>query len=187
MNKIVSLEQLLPARQAWLAAGRTLVFTNGVFDLLHIGHVRYLQEARSLGDVLIVGLNSDSSVRALKGPGRPLVPQTERAELLAALACVDHVTLFEAITARQLVDALRPEIYVKGGDYAQRPDTIQPARREITRLEQLSKPLPEAEVVLAYGGRVLVVPYLRGYSTTELIERIQRQGGDPGQSLPVRG
>ncbi len=98
------------------AAGQRAVFTNGVFDLLHIGHTRYLQRARSLGDFLIVGVNSDASTRRLKGPARPLVPEVERAELLAALACVEYVTVFGDATAERLVGALRPAIYAKGGD-----------------------------------------------------------------------
>jgi rfaE bifunctional protein nucleotidyltransferase chain/domain len=162
MNKITTLDSLLPFRPAWREAGRTLVFTNGVFDLLHLGHVRYLQEARALGEVLVVGLNSDASVRRLKGAGRPLVPQAERAELLAALATG---------TAERLVAALQPEVYVKGGDYAR------PAAESGAPGPLPPKPLPEAEVVRSYGGRVVLVPYLRGYSTTELIERILRNNG----------
>ena len=172
MSKITTLDSLLPLRPAWRAAGRTLVFTNGVFDLLHLGHVRYLQEARALGDVLVVGLNSDASVRRLKGPSRPLVPQAERAELLAALSCVDHLVVYDTGTAEHLVAALQPEVYVKGGDYAR------PAAHEPGALPPpLPKPLPEAEVVRAYGGRVVLVPYLKGYSTTELIERILQSNG----------
>jgi D-glycero-beta-D-manno-heptose 1-phosphate adenylyltransferase len=172
MNKITTLEYLVAQQPAWRAGGRTLVFTNGVFDLLHLGHVRYLQEARALGDVLVVGLNSDSSVRRLKGPSRPLVPQAERAELLAALSCVDHMVIYDTDTAEHLVSALQPEVYVKGGDYAQ------PAAHEPGSLPPHPlKPLPEAEVVRAYGGRVVLVPYLKGYSTTELIERILRSKG----------
>jgi rfaE bifunctional protein nucleotidyltransferase chain/domain len=171
MNKITTLDSLLPFRPAWREAGRTLVFTNGVFDLLHLGHVRYLQEARALGEVLVVGLNSDASVRRLKGAGRPLVPQAERAELLAALACVDYVVIFDTGTAERLVAALQPEVYVKGGDYAR------PAAESGAPGPLPPKPLPEAEVVRSYGGRVVLVPYLRGYSTTELIERILRNNG----------
>jgi rfaE bifunctional protein nucleotidyltransferase chain/domain len=172
MNKITTVDSLLLLRPAWRSGSRTLVFTNGVFDLLHLGHVRYLQEARHLGDILVVGLNSDDSVRRLKGPLRPLVPQAERAELLAALACVDHVVIYDTDTAKGLVAALRPEIYVKGGDYA-----MPEAEASAGSPPQSSKPLPEAEVVKSYGGRVVLVPYLRGYSTTELIERILRSNG----------
>jgi D-glycero-beta-D-manno-heptose 1-phosphate adenylyltransferase len=173
LGKVVSLNELLPSRASWQAAGETLVFTNGVFDLLHLGHVRYLQEARSLGDVLVVGLNSDASTRRLKGPGRPLVPQTERAELLAALACVDHVVIFEGDTAEPLVEALRPEIYVKGGDYRAAGGQA-PAG---TQGQVAAKPLPEAAVVRRYGGRIVLLPYLTGHSTTELIERILQAHG----------
>jgi D-glycero-beta-D-manno-heptose 1-phosphate adenylyltransferase len=169
MNKITTLDHLVTLRPAWRAGGRTLVFTNGVFDLLHLGHVRYLQDARALGDLLVVGLNSDASVRRLKGPSRPLVPQAERAELLAALACVDHLVIYDTDTAEHLVSALQPEVYVKGGDYA-RPDAAGGA----ALITSLPKPLPEAEVVRSYGGQVVLVPYLKGYSTTELIERILR-------------
>jgi D-beta-D-heptose 7-phosphate kinase/D-beta-D-heptose 1-phosphate adenosyltransferase len=125
--------------------------------------VRYLQEARALGDFLILGLNSDESVAQLKGAGRPLVPAHERAEILAALTCVDYVVIFPEKTASSLVEALQPAIYVKGGDYAGaqagEPD---PAR------------LPEASSVLAYGGTVRLIPYLPGHSTTELIATIKR-------------
>jgi D-beta-D-heptose 7-phosphate kinase/D-beta-D-heptose 1-phosphate adenosyltransferase len=172
MNKISTLDPLLHLRPAWRAGGSTLVFTNGVFDLLHLGHVRYLQEARALGDVLVVGLNSDASVRRLKGPARPLVPQAERAELLAALACVDHLVIYDTDTAEHLVASLRPEVYVKGGDYARAA-----AADSAAATSSPPKPLPEAEVVKAYGGRVVLVPYLAGYSTTELIDRILRNNG----------
>lgn len=143
--------------QAW-RAGQTgrVVLTNGHFDLLHIGHVRYLQAARDLGDVLIVGLNSDASTAARK-PGRPLVPQEDRAELLAALGCVDAVVIFDALTANELVEALRPEVYVKGGDWG-RPDGPKP---------------PEAERVTAQGGRVVYLPYVPDRSTTLIIQRIR--------------
>jgi len=117
LKKVLSLEELLPIRERLKAEGKTLVLTNGHFDLLHVGHVRCLQQAKRLGDVLVVGLNSDASTRALKGSGRPLVPQEERAEVLAALECVDYVVIFEERTAERLVAALKPEVYVKGGDW----------------------------------------------------------------------
>jgi rfaE bifunctional protein nucleotidyltransferase chain/domain len=136
------------------AGGGRLVLTNGCFDLLHVGHVRYLQAARELGELLIVGLNSDASTRALKGPERPLVPAAERAEVLAALACVDAIVIFDEPTAETLVAALRPEIYVKGSDYAEAD-------------------LPEARIVRRYGGEVRLLPAITGISTTALIARIR--------------
>ena len=155
-------------------AGAVIVLTNGCFDLLHLGHTRYLQAARALGDVLVVGVNSDASTRALKGPGRPLVAQEERAEVLAALACVDYVTIFEEATAVALVEALRPDVYVKGGDYAIAAEN-QGAAINYAKL-------PEAAPVLAYGGQVRLIPYLPGHSTTALIERIcQRCGSIAGE------
>jgi D-beta-D-heptose 7-phosphate kinase/D-beta-D-heptose 1-phosphate adenosyltransferase len=160
-----SLTSILLARQS---AGAVVVFTNGCFDLLHLGHVRYLQAARALGDCLVVGLNSDASPRALKGAGRPLVAQEERAEVLAALECVDYVTIFEETTAVALVETLRPDVYVKGGDYASSAAS-QGSAIDYTRL-------PEAAPVLAYGGQVSLIPYLPGHSTTALIERILQRG-----------
>jgi D-glycero-beta-D-manno-heptose 1-phosphate adenylyltransferase len=145
---------------AWAArlqrAGQTVVFTNGCFDLLHLGHVDYLQRARSLGDALIVGLNNDAMVRQLKGPGRPILPEADRAKVLAALRAVDAVVVFHEPTAEALVAAVRPAIYVKGGDWG----TVQ-------RIP------PEAAVVLAYGGRVEYVPYLAGRSTREIVAQIR--------------
>ncbi len=130
-----------------------MVLTNGCFDLLHVGHVRYLKEARSLGDLLIVGLNSDDSVRRLKGEGRPLMPQEERAEILAALEAVDYVVIFEEDTAEKLVSALQPHLYVKGGTY-----TLQN--------------LPEASAVAHYGGEVRILSLTPGLSTSQLADRI---------------
>lgn len=135
------------------ARGEHIVSTNGVFDLLHVGHVRYLQAARALGDLLVVGINSDSGTRRLKGPSRPLVSQEERAELLAAFACVDYVTIFEEETPVALLDILRPDIHVKGGDYR-------------------TEDLPETPVVERHGGRVVILPFVAGHSTTELAARI---------------
>jgi len=145
------------------AGGERGVFTNGCFDLLHLGHVRYLQEARALGDFLVLGLNADESVALLKGPGRPLVPAHERAEILAALACVDYVVIFPEKTANTIVELLQPSIYVKGGDYA----GAQAGEPDLARL-------PEASSVLAYGGVVRLIPYLPGHSTTELIAAIKQ-------------
>lgn len=133
---------------------QTLVFTNGHFDLLHVGHLDYLEKARALGDALCVGLNGDASTRRLKGAGRPLVPALERARLLAALKPVDAVIIFEDDTASALIERLQPDIYVKGGDYS-------------------SKPLPERAIVERYGGRVVLIDYLPDHSTSALIARIQ--------------
>jgi rfaE bifunctional protein nucleotidyltransferase chain/domain len=152
--------------------GERGVFTNGCFDLLHLGHVRYLQEARALGDFLILGLNSDESVRLLKGPGRPLMPENERAEILAALTCIDYVTIFAEPTAGPLVEYVRPAIYVKGGDYALGGDVL--------GVPDTSR-LPEAGVVEAYGGTVRLISYVPHHSTSELIEAIKQLPGKPGR------
>jgi len=137
------------------ASDRTIVFTNGVFDLLHPGHVRYLQQARSLGDALIVGVNSDRSVRSIKGPTRPITPEGERAELIAGLACVDAAVVFDEDTPWQLIAALQPDVLVKGADWAE--DAI------VGR-----------EIVEARGGRVVRVPIEGDYATTRMIDRIRR-------------
>lgn len=161
-QKIVSREELAREMRRRQSAGERGVFTNGVFDLLHLGHVRYLQEARALGNFLALGLNSDASAHRLKGQGRPLVPQDERAAILSALTCTDYIVIFDEPTAGPLVELLRPAIYVKGADYAganQQPDTDR---------------LPEAKVVQSYGGQVKLISYLPGHSTTELIEKIKR-------------
>jgi len=139
-------------------AGRRLVLTNGCFDLLHVGHVRYLEAARRLGDALAVGLNDDASVRRLKGDGRPLNSQDDRAELLAALASVDFVTIFPQDTAVELVDLVQPSIYVKGGDYP--ADPADPGFP------------PEGKIVHCYGGSVKILPYVPGHSTSELIQKM---------------
>jgi rfaE bifunctional protein nucleotidyltransferase chain/domain len=153
---------------AWRTAGARIVFTNGVFDLMHIGHLRYLQMARAMGDLLVVGINGDASTRRLKGPTRPLVPEAERAEMVAGLGCVEAVTIFTEDTAEELVRLLQPEVYVKGGDYT--ISNGNPGTPSATGVGM--KPLPEAAIVLAYGGRVELVPYVPGHSTTELIDRI---------------
>ncbi len=154
-DKVLTLTQMLGRRQELLARGEKLVFTNGCFDLLHPGHLRYLGEARSLGDRLVVAVNSDAIVAALKGAGRPLVPLEERMEVLAALACVDYVIPFEEETPARVIEALVPDVLVKGGDWA--PEDI------------VGK-----DTVEAAGGRVLSLPFAPGYSTTALIERILR-------------
>lgn len=156
VEKILSREDLIIRRRAWKDNGEKVVFTNGCFDLLHPGHVRLLEQARALGTVLVVAVNSDRSVRALKGAGRPLVPEKERAELLAALTAVDAVSFFDEPTPRELVAALLPDVLVKGGDW--RPDEIV-GRQEVE----------------AAGGRVVSIPYIEGYSTSALIGRIVGQ------------
>ncbi len=166
MSTPTSLDTLLSLRQRWRHQRRTVVFTNGVFDLLHIGHLRYLQAARALGDVLVVGLNSDRSTRQIKGPQRPLIAQDERAALLLGLRVVDYVTIFDEPTAEHLVAALQPDVYVKGGDYQLSDGAVPPG-----------KPLPEAAIVQGYGGRVELIPYVAGRSTTELIQRIVEHYG----------
>jgi D-beta-D-heptose 7-phosphate kinase/D-beta-D-heptose 1-phosphate adenosyltransferase len=158
MGTLVSIAEAEAVRQALRAEGQTLVLTNGIFDLLHVGHVRYLEAARQLGDALFVGLNSDASARGLKVPTRPFVPQAERAEMLCALASVDYVVIFEEPTAERLVGILQPDIYAKGGDYLPAPDQ--------------GKALPEAPVVESYGGSVVILPYSAGHSTSALVERI---------------
>lgn len=150
----ISLEEALQLRQTLRQTAQRLVFTNGHFDLLHIGHLDYLEKARALGDALFVGLNGNISTARLKGPGRPIIPAEERARLLAALKPVTAVLIFEDDTADNLIRALQPEIYVKGGDYAH-------------------KHLPERETVLAYGGRISLIDYLPAHSTTDLIARIK--------------
>jgi len=151
---ILNREELLRARARLRAEGRRLVFTNGCFDILHVGHVRYLSEARRLGDALLVAINSDASVRALKGAGRPILNESERAEILAALEAVDFVTVFEEESPRALISEVLPDVLVKGGDY--RPDEIH-GREEVERA----------------GGRVLSLPFVEGASTTGIIERIK--------------
>lgn len=167
---VVDLAEAQRRVKAWRAAGRRIVFTNGHFDLLHIGHVDYLQRARALGDVLVVGVNSDASTRVLKGPDRPLVPERERAAVLAALACVDLVILFDELTADRLVCGLAPEVYVKGGDWDPTGDTAAtPAPNEP----------PEAQSVRAYGGEIHYLSYLAGHSTSALIHTIVSRFATP--------
>jgi rfaE bifunctional protein nucleotidyltransferase chain/domain len=155
--------KLLTLRQAqrWSAAahrrGQRVVATNGCFDLLHFGHVSYLQRARQLGDLLVIGLNSDVSCRQLKSPDRPLVPERQRAAVLAALACVDAVVIFREKRAHRFLTAVRPDIYVKGGDY--RPESLDPTERA------------------ALGGaKIHILPFVPGFSTTGLIQKIRKAG-----------
>ena len=154
-DKIVTREEAKKRVQAWKAAGEKIVFANGCFDLLHAGHVRYLEQAKTLGNRLIVAINEDASVTALKGPSRPIQPVADRAAILAALASVDLVVTFGEERTVNLLEALHPDVLVKGGDYA---------------FDEL--PVEETSFVLSYGGEVRLVPLL-GPSTTELIKRIK--------------
>ena len=154
---IIPREYIKEACETVRADGGTIVFTNGCFDILHAGHVRYLTAAESMGDFLVIGLNSDASVRRLKGEGRPIVSEEDRAEVLDALRAVDIVTIFDEPTAEELVRLVRPDVYVKGGDYSL--DT-----------------LPEAKIVQEAGGRVEFIPFVEGHSTTKVIERIKAGG-----------
>ena len=155
IEKLLSQDKLLGVREGLRADGKSLVFTNGVFDLLHVGHVRYLAAARALGDALIVAINSDRAVRELKGEGRPIVKEGERAEILAALRQVDYVTIFDDVSPRSLVARLLPDVLVKGGDY---------------RLDEIHG----REEVEAAGGRVVSLPFVTGASTTTIIERMKK-------------
>jgi D-beta-D-heptose 7-phosphate kinase/D-beta-D-heptose 1-phosphate adenosyltransferase len=138
------------------AKGKKIVFTNGCFDLLHVGHIRYLEKARSLGDVLVVGLNTDRSVQTIKGPHRPILPEEERGEVLSGLWCVDYITLFDEPTPLELIASLRPDVLVKGGDWS----------KETT---------VGREVVEESGGEVVILPFVEGNSSSNIIETILRR------------
>jgi len=153
-GEVFTLDQAAAFVAQLRAARKTVVFTNGVFDLLHPGHVRYLAEARLLGDALIVGVNSDRSVRAIKGPGRPITPEAERAEILAALASVDGVVVFDEDTPHAVIGRLQPDVLVKGADWG--------ADRIVGR-----------DIVEGRGGRVVRIPLAPGYSTTAILARIR--------------
>jgi D-beta-D-heptose 7-phosphate kinase/D-beta-D-heptose 1-phosphate adenosyltransferase len=153
-GKILSRGELRAERERLRAAGQRLVFTNGCFDILHVGHVRYLAAARALGDLLLVAINSDRSVAELKGTGRPIMNEHERAEMLVALAAVDYVTVFDELSPRALITEVLPDILVKGGDY---------------QLDEIHG----REEVEASGGRVLALPFVAGASTTSIIEKIK--------------
>ena len=154
MPKIQTASELVALRTALEASGQRLVFTNGCFDLLHVGHVRYLQAARALGDALVVAVNGDASVRTLKGPTRPLNPEQDRAEVLAALACVDAVTIFHEERVSDLVRAIRPHLYAKGGDYT--VESLDAGER--AALEEV-------------GAEIRLLPLVPGKSTTHILER----------------
>ena len=161
--KVISRDEAAAAAARARAEGRRVVFTNGCFDILHVGHARYLAAAHDCGDLLYVGVNSDESVRMLgKGPGRPLVPEAERAEMLAHLSSVDGVIVFNEPTPIALIEAIRPDVHVKGGDYR-------------------AEDLPEAEVVTRYGGRVEIMGLVEGRSTTNIVRAILAVHG----SVPV--
>ena len=153
-NKIVSAAELPKIIDALRKDDKKIVFTNGCFDILHLGHIRCLRQAKSLGDILIVGLNNDASVRKLKGEQRPVVPENERLEIIAALECVDYATLFPEPTPENLIRVIKPDVDVKGGDW---------------KIEQI----PEASLVESYGGRVVIADYLKDHSTTNLLKKIK--------------
>lgn len=157
-EKVRTLSEVVEQRERWRAEGKKVVLANGVFDLIHVGHVRYLEGAKELADYLVVAVNSDASTRAYKGPGRPHIPEGERAEMVAALACTDRVLIFDEPNVRHIIRALKPDVHVKGTDYT--PDTI-----------------PEADEVRAYGGRVAVAGDPKNHSTTELARKLQAERG----------
>jgi len=158
-DKVVPLEKLQQRAKALRTAGKKLVATNGCFDLLHVGHVRYLNGARALGDALIVGINGDESVRELKGRGRPVNNQNDRAEIIAALGCVDLVAIFPELRATRFLELAAPDIYVKGGDYKQ--DTLN---------------AEEQQVLQKIGAKIDIVPLERGFSTSDLVKRLSKLG-----------
>ncbi len=154
--KLINRDRITEVVQKINAAGKTIVFTNGCFDIIHAGHVRYLAEARKLGDCLIVGLNSDRSVQELKGPTRPVNQQDDRAEVMGALAAVDYVIVFDERTAESLIGEVKPDIYVKGGDYC---------------IENI----PEAKIVAANGGKTVLIPEVPGRSSSNIIKKISEK------------
>ncbi|MFQ3581493.1 MAG: D-glycero-beta-D-manno-heptose 1-phosphate adenylyltransferase [Chloracidobacterium sp.] len=154
-RKLCSLSEATARVTDWRRAGKRIVLANGCFDLLHVGHVRYLQAARACGDALIVGVNDDAAVRELKGPNRPVTPAAERAEILAALACVDAVVIFPELTVENLLQTLRPDVHAKGTDYT--PETV-----------------PERDIVRAYGGEVAIVGDPKAHATSALLDRLRQ-------------
>jgi rfaE bifunctional protein nucleotidyltransferase chain/domain len=155
-GKILSLEGLLPRVEKLKRSRKTIVFANGCFDWLHVGHIRYLEGARRLGDILIVGLNSDDSVRKLKGPLRPLMPENERAEILAAISFVDYIVIFSEPSVERLLLRLQPDIHCKGTDYT-------------------AETVPERDVVLSYGGKIAIVGDPKDHSTRDFIQEVLRR------------
>jgi D-beta-D-heptose 7-phosphate kinase/D-beta-D-heptose 1-phosphate adenosyltransferase len=154
MDKILERKRLKEKVEALRKNGKKIAFTNGCFDILHVGHVRYLTEARKTADILILALNSDSSVRAIKGEKRPLVPEEERAEVLAAIECIDFITIFQESTPLELINLLKPDFLIKGGDW---PEDKVVGRDEIKK----------------WGGRVIIIPEIKGKSTTNIVEKIK--------------
>ena len=153
MNKIYSREKLKKIIDRLRKEGKKIVFTNGCFDILHVGHTRYLEEAKKQGDVLVLGLNSDDSVRSLKGEKRPVIPEDERADVVAALESVDFVTIFTELTPLELIEYLKPDVLVKGGDWKE---------EQVVGRKSVEK----------WGGRVIIIPEVKGSSTTNVIEKI---------------
>jgi rfaE bifunctional protein nucleotidyltransferase chain/domain len=162
--KIIKFEELADRCEKLRSAGKRIVATNGCFDLLHVGHVRYLQSARALGDLLVIGLNGDRSVRELKGAGRPITTESDRAEILAALECVDVVTIFPEARATKFLATVRPAVYVKGGDYT--AETLDQEERVF--LKQI-------------GAAIRLIPFQEGYSTSELLEQICGSRSEKGK------
>lgn len=158
MGQVVSRDDIRELASGLLSSGKKIVFTNGCFDLIHVGHTRYLTEAAKLGDVLVVGLNSDDSVKKIKGGGRPLIPESERAEVLASLSCVDYVVVFDEDRPDELIREIRPDYHVKGGDYS---------------MEEI----PEKDLVESLGGKVVLIPEIEGRSTSKIIEKIGKAYG----------
>jgi len=155
-DKIKKREELLRIIKDLKAKGKRIIFTNGCFDLLHVGHIRYLEEAKTLGDILIVGVNSDTSVQKLKGPKRPVLPVEQRTEILSGLGCVDYITVFDELDPLALITSLQPNVLVKGGDW--------------TKEQTIGK-----EVVERSGGEVVIIPFVKGASTSSLIETILKR------------
>jgi D-beta-D-heptose 7-phosphate kinase/D-beta-D-heptose 1-phosphate adenosyltransferase len=160
MNKIVTRERLKEKIDHLKKEGKRIVFTNGCFDILHVGHTRYLREAKKTGDILILALNSDESVRCLKGDKRPLIPEDERGDVVASLESVDFVTIFNESTPFELIEYLKPDILVKGGDWAE---------NEVVGRDS----------VTTWGGKVIIIPEIKGSSTTNIIEKIINVYGQP--------
>ena len=159
-SKIKALQEISTLVAQQQEDGKTVVFANGCFDLLHVGHIRYLQAARALGDLLVLGLNGDKSVRQLKGSGRPLMNQDERAEILAALECVDYLVLFDNLTAEEILERLKPDIHAKGTDYTQ-------------------ESVPERDTVLSYGGSIAIVGDPKDHSTKNFLRQIAESNPSP--------